>query len=259
MIRNLKLHLKFISMKFTARMAYRFDFFASMITFMFFQLISAIVIFSVYNSGGKYPGWGFYEMLLLTGIFSLIEGFSYMAFFGILWNTQSRVREGRLETILIKPVNSLWLLVMDSFDEEDIGQFIGGIIITTVALIHLTSIQGSSPLFILFVILGLFFFFGVALLCSAAAIKFTQTGRLYEIVSIFMEFASYPKTVYSRGLGIALSTILPMLVISFYPASILLGKPTDMLLIVAICVLLFVAMAIAIWYKTLKSYSGSGG
>ncbi|MBI4016549.1 MAG: ABC-2 family transporter protein [Candidatus Aenigmarchaeota archaeon] len=259
MIQNLLLHWQFVKLKYASRMAYRFDFFTCMFAFFLFQLSGPLFVGVIFYAGGLFPGWSFPQLLLLQGTLALIRGFSFMSFFGLLWNTQDHMRRGTFDLLLIRPVNSLWFLVMNSFDEEDSGQFIGGVAITLVAVSLLPELQGSLLAFFAILLLGVLFFLSLALLCSAATIIFIETQRLYEFIDIIMIFASYPKTIYSGSIAILFNTLIPLFVAGNYPASALLGFSLDGVLIAAVSVIGLLTVSMFIWHKTLRYYTSAGG
>jgi len=258
-ISNIKLHLQFMKMRIASRMAYRLDFLVSAVAFFTFQLVAPLFVGIIYLAGGEFPGWSYPQVLLLQGALNLSRGISFMLFFGILWNTIQRVRRGTFDLFLLKPVSTLWLLVMDSFDEEDVGQVMGGLTVTLVALYFLPDVQGSVLLYLLFMLFGVMFFFGLALLSSAASILFVNTHRLYEFVDLITIFAAYPKTVFSGGLAITFSVILPLFVVSYYPASALLGFAYEQGIAAMISTIIFVSIGLLVWHTALKKYKSAGG
>lgn len=258
-ISNIRLHWQFIGLKYATRMAYRFDFFASFLAFFLFQLSGPLFVGVIYFAGGMFPGWAFSQLLLLQGVLALIKGFSFMSFFGLLWNTRRRIRQGMFDMLLIRPVNSLWLLIMDSFDDEDLGQFVGGILITLFAVALLPELQGSIITFFAIAVLGILFFFSLALLCSAATILFIETERLYEFIDIILIFASYPKTIYSGSLAILFNTMVPLFIAGHYPAAALLGMDLQGVLIAGLSVVLLLIISLFIWHKTLRYHTSAGG
>lgn len=257
-ISNIKIHLQFIKTGFSSRMAYRFDFYVSILAFFLYQLTGPMFVGVIYYAGGQFQGWDIYQIVFLQGVLTLINGFSYMVFFGISWVTELHVRDGRFDLLLIRPINTLWLLVMDSFDEESIGQFVAGIFLISFALNHI-NIQGSWILFGILSIFGLLFIFSLALLRSAAAIVFINVGRLHELTDMINVFAGYPKSIYSKNLNNIFSTFIPLLVIANYPAAALLGFSLDGMYIAMISVLIFLTASLIIWHMALKHHTSAGG
>lgn len=256
---NLKIYFEFIKLKFARRMAYRTSFFASLVAFFSFQFLGPIFVGVVYYSGGTFKDWSMYQILLLQGTASLVQGFSFMTVMGMFWRTQEMARKGRLDILLIRPINSLWLSIMNGFDEEDISQVVGGLIIFFFAYSHLESVDGSWFLFLALLLFGFIFFFSIALLCSAAAIKFINVHRLFEIIDVLTIFNKYPRTVYSEKLGFVFTAIIPLFVVSFFPASALLGFALDGIYFAIIADFVLLSISLLVWHKALKNYASAGG
>jgi len=255
---SFKIHWMFIKMKYASRMAYRLDFLMSIVAFFLFQFIGPAIIGIIYYAGGEFPGWTMPQVLLIMGSLALVRGFSFMFYVGILWATMRHVERGTLELLFIRPINKLWMLMMDSFDEEDIGQLIAGLALTLIAL-SLVDVHGSWLLYFVFLFFGLIFFLSIGLLGSAATVLWVKTRRLYEIIDIFMIFASYPKTIYSKEISLLFTTVLPLFILGFYPASALLGFAIDNAVLCIVSVTIFFAISLYLWNAAFKKYSGAGG
>ena len=73
------------------------------------------------------------------------------------------------------------------------------------------------------------------------------------------EFAKYPLTIYSRGIGLVLTWIIPYGFVSFYPANHLLGRePGAIVWLAPLVALVFVTIAYRVWKFGLRHYSGTG-
>lgn len=255
----ISLHWHYIKMKYAARMAYRVDFFLSVLAFFVFQLIGPLFVAAIYSSGGQFEGWTLHQALLLQGVLLTTRGFGQAFFMGILWRTINFVRRGELEILLLRPVNSLRLLIMEGYDDEDIAQFIGGIVVLLYALAHLEFHLGRLLLMLALMLLGLAFLFALAVLCSAATIQWVNTWRLYEFLDIFSDFASYPKNIYSKALDITFITILPLFLLAHFPASAFLGFSLEGLGVATISVIILNIAAYKTWHHMIRHYSGAGG
>lgn len=256
---NLRLHLRFIKMAYAGRLAYRADYAISTVAMFLAMLTGPVFISAVYGAGGVVPGWTLPELLLLQGTLMIVKGFGSMLFFGMLWGSQQLMRSGTFDLLLVRPVPILHLLVMQSFDAEDTGQFASGIAITGLALWLLPPLHGSLATYLAFILAGILFYLAIGILCVVLTVRVLNTGRLYEIVDAITVFASYPKDIYGKGLGIAFSTILPLLVAGSYPASALLGKSTDGALLALVCSVGFLALALFAWRGAMRHYTSAGG
>lgn len=254
---HLRLHWEMAKLRVAARMAFRSDLALSVVSFFLAQLTAPIFASVIYSNGGRFPGWSLYEVFVLQGFWALVLGFSFTFFFGLLWFTENRMKDGTFDLGLLKPANTLWLMIMGGFDEEDFARVCSGIVLIAFGLYHV-DIAGSILLALLLALFGVLFYFAVAVTFSALTIRFVRT-RLYEVVAIFNTFAAYPKSVYGKSVGFVLSSILPLALIANYPASALLGFTLDGALRAVVCVIILAVASVWFWFKTLKSYSSAGG
>lgn len=256
--KHIKLHLQYIKTGFQSRMTYRLDFFLSIIAFFLHQLSAPVFVGVVYYAGGEFPGWNIYQVLLLQGVLNMIKGFSFMSFFIMAWVTERRIRRGTFDLLLVRPVNTLWLLIMESFDEEDLGQFLAGVVLTVFAMQYV-ELKGSLLLFLPLAFFGVLFYFSLALLRSAVSIIFVKADRLQEVVNLLNVFASYPQTIYSPRLKFLFNTFVPLLLAANYPASALLGFSMEGVYIAMISAIVLVAFSLYVWHTALRKYTSAGG
>jgi len=86
-------------------LAYRLNFALSMLITLCFNLFFPLTTILIYNSGASFPGWTFFEVLLIQSIFTLSLGLACVLFSNVLWSTMQYIREGSFEVVLLRPVN----------------------------------------------------------------------------------------------------------------------------------------------------------
>ncbi len=260
MTSNFKLWLKSAEMAFLNRLAYRGEFFISLISMFVLEMASPIIILLIYFNTAGFQGWTLYQVLLLQGIFVMVRGFSFVTFFGIVWNSNWTLHKGEFDLILLKPRNILWMFICNSFDAEDTAKFIGGLGIIIFALFHLENITLLGVVAGIFSLLvGIGLFFSLALLFSAFIFKFIQTWRLYELLDILSMLGTYPKSIYPLLTGIIFTIFLPIFAVAVFPAETILGFFSMDILYSAITVIILVTLSLFIWYRTIRNYSSAGG
>lgn len=242
------------------RMAYRGEYFISLITMFVLELTGPFFAFIIYHNTPGFAGWTFFDILLLQGILLIVKGFSFFSFHGIVWNSNLLMQKGELDTILLKPRNSLWMLICSSFDAEDIAKFVGGLIITGYALFNIQSFTmlGFFVMIIL-MICACGFYFMVALLLSSFIIRFIQSWRIYEIVEVFEVAGEYPKSIYPKSVGTFFTTLIPIFIAGFLPAKALLGAYSMDMIIAPLCVLALCLISLKAWFSSIRNYSSAGG
>ena len=243
-----------------SRMAYRADFFFSLFIMLAIELVAPLVTFLIYGSGTAFPGWTLYEALLIQGIFLLAKGISFPFFFGIVWNTITRVRDGTFDLLLIKPRPVLLMAVITGFDSEDLGKLLSGLIITGIALANIGPLKPESwAAFIILLVFAMILFFGFAVFMAATGIHWVGNFRVYEIFQAVTAFGTYPLSIFSKPFQFIISFIIPVAMVGFFPASALLSRPAPESLIAAAVSVVFCGFSLIYWKRTLAYYTSAGG
>lgn len=260
MIRNVRLYLQGIKTALASRMAYRGDFFMSMFIMLLVEMLAPLITILVYQNGASFPGWTMYEALLIQGVFLLARGIAFPFFFGIVWNTIERVRDGTFDLLLIKPKSALFMAIVTGFDSEDLGKLFGGI-----ALFALSVSRVPAPGFPEYLqFLALFFIslavlFGFALILAGLGIVWIGNFRVYEIFFSFVNFGMYPAVIFSKTLQTIITLFIPIAILGFIPAATLLGRPAAGTLGSVIAGIIFLLLSFRFWHWMLKKYTSAGG
>ncbi|NLW47410.1 MAG: multidrug ABC transporter permease [Firmicutes bacterium] len=260
MISNIRIHLQGIKTALASRMAYRGDFFMSIIIMLFEEMLIPLITILVYHNGASLPGWGIYEVLLIQSIFLLARGIAFPFFFGIVWNTIERVREGVFDLLLIKPKSVLFLAIVTGFDSEDLGKLVGGITLFTLAVSRIPTpgvlewVQFAVLFFIALLVL-----FGFALILAGLGIVWIGNFRVYEIFFTVTNFGMYPASLFSKGLQTLITLIIPIAILGYIPATVLLGRPAAGTLGAVAASIAFFSLSIWFWYWMQKKYTSAGG
>ena len=260
MSRGVKLYLMALKNSFASRFTYRADFFFSTVMIFISELLIPFITVLIYKNGAAFPGWTVEEILLLQGIFLISRGMANLLFFGLVWNTLNRVREGTYDVLLIKPSSVLFLSVATGFQPDSIGVITCGLLVTLYTLPKL-PVPGLQEIFmfVFLFVLSQTVFFSFALLMAGSVFKWVGNSRVYEIFDSVVSFGNYPRSIFSKGFQTIISYIIPISVIGFLPASVLLGKRTEGIFVTTVVCLLFLLFSAVFWKLMLKNYTSAGG
>jgi ABC-2 type transport system permease protein len=260
MISNVRIHLQGIKTALASRMAYRGDFFMSIIIMLFEEMLIPLITILVYNNGASLPGWDMYEVLLIQSIFLLARGIAFPFYFGIVWNTIERVREGVFDLLLIKPKSALFLAIVTGFDSEDLGKLVGGI---TLFAISVGRIPPPGVLewlqFAVLFFIALMVLFGFALILAGLGIVWIGNFRVYEIFFTITNFGMFPANLFSKGLQTLITMVMPIAILGYIPATALLGEPAAGTWGAVAASIIFFLLSIRFWHWMQKKYTSAGG
>lgn len=240
--------------------AYRVNFLLSFFITLAGNILFPLITILIYRTGSSFPGWNFYEVLLLQAVYTISDGFASIVTGGVLWMTLNHVKEGSLDTVLLKPVNPLFFLVSSSFAPDNIALVIGGGVLFAVAMGHLGGITVYAALgsFVLF-LSGVAVLAGMAFLMAATSFKWVGNSRIPEIFDSVKGFGIYPITIFPKAVQAVITFIVPVAVIGYYPASVLLGKGAGSGYLLCIPCILFFLASIWLFGFMIRLYEGVGG
>ena len=241
-------------------MAYRADFFLSVVLIFIGELIFPMITLLIYSSGASFPGWDLHQVLLLQGIFLLSKGVVDLLFSGVIFNTLERVREGTFDLLLIKPRGTLFMAMVTGINLRSVGSLLSGLLVFSYAVVRNTEILPAHiPMFLFMFLLSLSVLFSFTIISAAVVFKWVGNSRIFELFSSVNQFALYPRGIFSRTTQSIISYIIPISTISFYPASVLLGKSAEGIVPGALTAVLFLGFSLGLWKIMLKNYTSAGG
>ncbi|MCL2181298.1 MAG: ABC-2 family transporter protein [Treponema sp.] len=241
-------------------LTYRLNFILSLLITLGFNILFPLVTILIYRAGASFPGWNFYEVLLMQSVFTLSNGLACIMFSGVLWTTMRHIREGSFEIVLLRPVNPLLFLIVTNFDTGSAGLIIGGGALFGFALSN-TGIASSAAAFqfLLLFAAGFAVMAGMQMLMAATSFKWVGNSRIPEIFDSIMTFGKYPATIFPKAVQAVTAFIIPVAMIGFFPASAILGRLDPSAFFAVIPCFLFMIFGIWIYQYMVKLYEGVGG
>jgi len=247
-------------------LSYRLNFILSLVITIGYNALFPLVSVLIYRSGAGFPGWNFYEVLLMQSVFILSQGFASIMFSNVLWTTMQHIREGSFEIVLLKPMNPLFFLIASNFDPESIGLIIGGGFLFTFSLSQ-TGIASAAVIphavliaqFLLLFAAGFSVMAGMNMIMAATSFKWVGNSRIPEIFDSVMTFGKYPVTIFPKAVKGIAAFVIPVSMIGFFPAAALLGKPEPCSLLAVIPCVVFLVFGTWLYLHMVKLYEGAGG
>ena len=263
MRRYLRIYKECIRVAVNQAAAYRINFLLTSLITLFSNILFPLVTIMVYRTGSSFPGWNIYEVLVLQSIFTMAEGVAGILTGGVLWTTMYHIKEGSLDVVLLKPVNTLFFLASSTLEPENIGLLAGGGILYAVSAAHVSGITVLSVIesAILF-IAGVAVLAGISFLMAAVSFKWVGNSRMPEIFDSIKNFGKYPLSIFPRLIRVLVTVGIPVAMIGYYPAVVLLGKSETMFKsIIGFCVPcgLFLVLSIGFFGYMVRLYEGVGG
>ncbi|MBA2622730.1 MAG: ABC-2 family transporter protein [Chthoniobacterales bacterium] len=217
------------------------------------------IIFGQVDQIGDWSKW---EVVLLVGTHQTIAQLFQAFFFMNISNIPELVRTGKLDSLLVLPVDSQFAVSTKQFGLDSILNAILGLVVVTVSLVQL-RIAPSVPLVLLYLCaLG----FGVAIhysiMLSLAAVSFwivRAQGLVYGYFN-FLNIARYPDVIFPRVFRFIFSWLVPVIIVANIPARLLiepLEEPTWLVVQLVVAALGALILSRVFWRFALRRYSSA--
>lgn len=247
-------------------MAYRASFAMTTLTNFATTGLDFVAILLMFSRVDVLGGWPLPEVAFLYGLSSVAFGFADLAI-GSMDRLGQRVRDGTLDTLLVRPVPVLAQVAADRFGLRRLGRVTQGALVLGYALGAVDI--GWTPLKVL--LMPVMVVSGAGIFCAVfvagAAFQFVAQDAS-EVQNAFTyggtTLLQYPPTVFGKELVRGVTFVLPLSFVNWLPAAYVLGRPMPLglppwvafgsPLVAAGCC----ALAGLAWRAGLRSYRSTG-
>ncbi|MER7249653.1 ABC-2 family transporter protein [Kribbella sp. NPDC000426] len=247
-------------------MAYPTSFFLMLFSSMVLTLMDFVAIALMFSHISSFGGFSLAEMALLYATASMTLGIADL-FTGSIERVGERIRTGSFDAYLIRPVPAFLQTAADGFALRRIGRPLQALVVMLFAFSRLdidwtvargimlaVSIAAGSVIFGAIFVLGAAFQF-VSVDSAELANSFTYGGQA---------MTQYPLTVFGKEIVRAVTFVVPLAFVNYYPVLFLLGKPAPLGLpswiglLSPLVAAVMVALAALAWRGGLRRYRSTG-
>jgi ABC-2 type transport system permease protein len=241
---------------------YRLDFAFQSVMALFWTATALLPLWVLFSMRTGVAGWTAHEALLVAGFFIALKGVLQGVIQPSLTSVVEHIRKGTLDFLLLKPADAQFLLSTAKLDLAHVVDVMAGL--GLVGWAYAQSGQrlsaGSVALAMLILVCAVAILYAIWILVVSLAFKVVKIDNLsYLIVSTF-DAARWPSSVFRGALSIVFTFVIPLALMTTYPALALLDRlaPTQVLTSVLVAIG-FLALSRAVWLRSVRSYTGAGG
>ncbi len=261
MLRYLRLLRIQIRASAATAMQYRVDFLVQGGVALFWTTWSLVPLLVVFGQREGVAGWSFDEALVVVGWFMVMKGILEGAVNPSLASVVEHIRKGTLDFVLLKPADAQFLVSTQKFAPWRIVDAVAGIVLFAVAFARLGRWPGPKDVFAAVLLLGCaaLILYSLWILVISAAFFVVKVDNLsFLFVSIF-DAARWPVDVFRGVLRLVFTFLVPLAIMTTFPARALLGKSFGPLDAAAALVgaVLFAAFARLVWLRSIGRYTSA--
>jgi ABC-2 type transport system permease protein len=215
----------------------------------------------IYRQTDHIATWTKWEVVLLMGASHFVQQIFTAVFLTNFTQFSEMVRTGKLDFMLLLPVNTRFLI---SFRQVDLGGFVNAA--SAVAVMAYAGMQlglrptiGQGIAFLVLAGCGIFIHYSMmSILTSASFWTVRAQGIVWGYYNLF-NIARLPDAAFHGFFKAFFTFAIPMLLVANVPAKVLIGKltnPAEMAMLGGISVVCFVISEF-VWRFSLKRYTSA--
>ena len=225
------------------------------------SLIGSVFILSLFFTDGRaLSGWSWESALVVQGVYTLLDGVTNSWLRPNLGALVNYVREGTLDFVLIKPIDSQFWLSTRTFAPSGVPEIFLGLILIfwaaqkAGAQFNISSICLTSVM----ILVGVVILYSLWFLIAATTIWFVKTWNATEVLRAALASGRFPVAAYPPLLRLVFTFLIPVAFLTTIPAEVILGRSLTPMLFFGFCVALTsFSLSRVFWHFALRHYTSA--
>ncbi len=223
-------------------------------------IIVTVVFFKIlYLNIGNIAGWDFSGLLLILAAYFIIDAVAWFSYENSLREVSTSIQDGSLDFILIKPLDNQFFASVNRLYAGMLGPIVPAILILVFA-IHSMSFNFCSAvfLFLFLIMVGIVLHYSLLVLLALTGFFFIRNNNLWNLDHAIRSFSRFPLDVYPSFLRFILSIIIPVGVMTTFPAKAFLGTlPWFQIIFAIILAAAFFFLSRQLWNWAVSHYQSA--
>ena len=240
--------------------AYRLDFLLEGAMSVAWMGIALLPYFVLFDTRSSVAGWDAPSALVVMsyflGIRAVLEGIVSPSITSLV----EQIRSGAFDYVLLKPVDAQAMISVSRYEPWKIFDLLGAIALC----IYAFHLRGDAPapadlaLGVLLFISGVLAMYSLWIACAAASFWVVRLDNLAYLLGAIFDTGRWPVQVFRGVWRLVFTAIIPVAVMTTYPAMALLGRldaQTALLTVGAAVVMLVLSRLV--WRAAIRSYTSA--
>lgn len=205
---------------------YRWDFLTQGALSLVWTVLGLVPLYVALHSRPAVAGWTYEQALVVVGLFTMLKGVLDGAVHPSLVLVVEHIRKGTLDFVLMKPADAQFLVSTARFEPWRAVDLVAGVAILVWAFRLMGTLPDAANIALSTVLLGV----AVAVLYSlwimvvAAAFWVVRLDNLSYLMSSLFDFGRWPVTIFRGWVRLFFTFVVPIALMTTYPAEALLGR-----------------------------------
>lgn len=241
-------------------MQYRWEFLLDGFFSIFWTITALLPLWLVFDERPVIAGYTYPEALTVVGFFTLLQGILEGAIHPSLATVIDAIRTGTLDFVLLKPADAQFLVSTQRFAPwRGVNALAGiGVLVYAFGEMGRAPSVGDVALAMLMLVLAIAVLYSLWILVVSAAFYVGRIDNLRFLFLAVFDAARWPSTVYRGVLSVIFTFVIPLALMTSYPAGALLGRlPWPTVIGAWIGGLCFALAARGVWLLSIRRYTSA--
>jgi ABC-2 type transport system permease protein len=238
-------------------MQYRAEFFVGLFMACFYVFWNLVPMFVLWAQRPSIAGWSLSEAALVTAWFTLLRAILDGAVQPSLQAVVEHIRKGTLDFVLLKPADAQFLVSTAKFEVMNFVDAAAAVALAIWGLhrMHRVPAPEQVAAALLLTVAAAALLYALAILIISAAFYVVRLDNLIYLLNSVFDVGRWPASVFRGGWRILFTFIVPIALMTTYPALALLGRLQASTTVKSLGgSLLFVLLARAVWKRSIGHY-----
>ncbi|GEJ58476.1 ABC transporter permease [Anaeromyxobacter diazotrophicus] len=256
------LHLLAVQLRASTALSlqYRVEFVGQGALALFWSGWSLVPLLVVYGHRPAVAGWSFEQALVVMGWFTVMKGVLEGAVNPSLTSVVEHIRKGTLDFILLKPADAQFLVSTAKFEPWRVVDLAAGAALFAVAFHRMGRWPEPGHVLAAALLLACAAatLYSLWILVVSAAFFVVKVDNLSFLFASVFDAARWPITVFRGVWRLVFTFLVPLALMTTYPALALLGRLDLGTALAAVCgAVLFGAFARLVWLRSIGHYTSA--
>ena len=225
-MRYLRLFLLQLRISATLGMQYRWEFLADGALTLLWTGIGLVPLYIAFGERPSIAGWSYEQALIVVGWFTFLKGILDGAINPSLITVVAQVRQGTLDFTLLKPADAQFLVSTAKFEVWRVIDILAaaGILAWAFARMGKAPEPAHIALSLALIGAGTLALYSLWILVVSAAFWVVRLDNLTYLFNSLLDFARWPVSVFKGAIRVVFTFVIPLALMTTYPAEALLGR-----------------------------------
>ena len=256
----LKVYSKFLHTSIASELEYKTNIIIDLVTAIF-SLIGSIFLLSIFfQNNGSIGSWKFEQALIIQGIYTILNGITNTWFNPNLTEIVKHIREGTLDFVLIKPIDSQFYISLKKINPSGLLEIMLGffLLLYCIRINQINLNLSFLTLSLVTIICSISILYSLWFFISTTTIWFVKTWNATEVLRSFLYIGRFPLNSFSFSLRIFFSVFIPIAFITTVPSEVFLGIAQLWKILLEIFVsFIFIFSSRRFWLFALRFYTSA--